>query len=110
MTQGDLDFTVPPRTHRDDPETSHAAEKRSQRTWGAKHCELATALAMEPGSTATDLTSFLGDGDGRDIWPHEYHPRLMEVRKRLSDLAHANPPKVRNTPVRGEREGRWYLV
>ena len=90
-TQPELEF--PPRTHRDDPGSSREAEVRTRKTWGRKHADLMRELGLSPGVVATELTRICC---GRH-WPTDFHPRLCEVRKRLSDLRTCKPPRVRHT-------------
>ena len=102
----EFDFT-PPRTHTGDPATSHIAEARSRKTWSRKHRNLVDHLRATPGMTASDITHLF---KSCVWWPADFHARLCDVRKRLSDLKNGSPPKIRRQCVKGESESRWFLA
>ncbi len=109
-----LSLDMPPRSHRNDPESSRAAERRSSKTWGPKHRALMWVVGTYPGLVASGIATrvMIGEMTGalRASWPSESHARLCEVRKRLSDLAKATPPKLRRHHTRGDRESRWFVA
>ncbi len=107
MNQLGLDFA--PRSHRDDPASSHEAEARSRTTWATKHADLMWVLRIEPAMTSTEIAQHrIIKSD--DQWPANETRRLMEVRRRLSDLRTCNPPRVRRVHSKGEKESRWFLA
>ena len=108
MKQSDL---FPPRTHRDDPGSSHDAEAKTRKTWGAKHDDLVMVLSDDDnaaGLTASQIAAvpFIVRS-GR--WPDGDHERLCEVRKRLSDLL-TRPDVIKREHTKGDRESVWRVL
>ena len=103
MNQPTLSF---PRTHSDDPVSSHAAEARSRPTWTPKHRCLLAILSAEPGLTAIEIAERLPPSSP---FPNDWR-KVGEVRRRLSDLGPKGTRELRHQSVRGERHGRWFVA
>ena len=103
MTQ--LGLYDPPRTHADDPATSHRAEERMRRGGKmARHRRRVLALvSVNPGRTASELAAL----DATDFWAAGLYQRTCQIRKRLSDLHTAGEIRVVGS---AGRESRWEVA
>lgn len=107
MNQPSLDFTIRhPRTHSDDPGSSHAAEAQSRPSWTAKHRCLVAMLTREPGLTAPEISERLPSDSP---FPCDWR-KHQEVRRRLSDLGPKGAKRLRIVHTRGDRHGRWFVA
>ncbi len=106
VNQPIFDFSTP-RTHVEDPPSSHLAEARSRPSWSAKHAALVRMLDAEPGLTAPQLAERLQPGGG--LWPPGFK-REQEVMRRLSDLGPQGSKVLRRVYTKGDRYGRWFVA
>lgn len=100
MTGGDqLDLELPPRSHRQDPNTSRRAEAEAPR--GRQARAVLDLLRHYPGRSSSELAE-LARGD---VYAAEPHRRLYQIRRRLSDLRLAHLATRRDE---GGRETKWW--
>ena len=105
MADAQLALRLPPRTHVGDPASSHHAEARS-RPRAAIHRKIVLALVWKhQGLNATELAGKL---KGHPAFASGSHERLCQVRKRLSDLAHCHPAKIRGEGRPALIESQWW--
>ena len=95
-------FTFPPATHRNDPSTSRAAERRFAATGTrATHCQRVLSVVKRyPRMTAIELLPWLG--------LTEY-----QVRRRLTDLKNMHRIRIAGTRrcgVKGTTMSTWEVV
>ncbi len=107
---GQIPIDFPPRTHSDDPVSSHLAEAKVRKTWGPKHLDLLALVESVPGLTGSEMTDTMGTDIAFAKWPADWYDRRIEVRRRLSDLRVCEPPMLRRQHTRGERESRWFVI
>lgn len=102
MNQRNLFDLPPPASHNVDPWTSHAAEREHTNTGvrGA-HCAAVLELVIRnPGFTASEL---------EEVAPFD----LQEVRRRLTDLKHADKVcqgEARKALGRRKAETTWWVA
>lgn len=91
---------APPRSHRDDPESSKAAAKQHAESGNChRNADLVLAILRRiPGSTAVELWE-LCEQPERDALKE-----MQEVRRRLSDMADV---KIGRVKVTGQRKCRF---
>ncbi len=107
---GQLPIAFPPRTHGDDPVSSHLAEAKVRKTWSAKHRDLLALVESVPGLTGSEMTDTMGTDIPDAKWPTDWYDRRIEVRRRLSDLRVCELPMLRRQNTRGEKESRWFVI
>lgn len=95
----------PPRSHSDDPDTSHRAEsivRNSGKMRDHAGAVYATVKASGP-VRGSDVAGLL---KGHPLFASDPHERLYQVRRRLSDL-HTVHHLIRPVKTHGVREALW---
>ena len=104
-----LDFDPPPRSHTDDPPTSHTAEANARKRFMRGHAaDVLELVRARPAMTASGICEMIQAPRWRANFSADHHRRLYQVRRRLSDLRLAG--LIERRTEQGDTEARWFPV